>query len=508
MAKAAEFELGANFGQVKAQLNQVVAAMGKNIEQMQRFENRVGKTEQRMRRMARTQKSAFGDVRNFMKSWAGGMLSVGGAIATLTQSWENYQAVVMRAAKATNEFYRDTTSFAALQPPNTKNIRINEVQTLAQEYGVRDSASAYNIVQALQSAIGTSRPGLSEAQAYRQGMATAELVFRMSQLGVPLARAAETEVQGIAQGMQPGELSRILYVAGQASSRDPSLLATAAPALQFFDDKQFGASVATALAGTFAEDLKTYLKQAGIGLSGVGGAAGYFEKVGLGAATQMQRLMYLAEQGISTPEQLAKIAGVTEQRQSQALATAIQNIQGAIGVYEQIKTKASPGLFAIQRAEIEQEIPGLKYERHIAMLDARMEQLLRDPEAQEQMIKGKLRSLVLRKTGMERAAAVLPFGAGRLIDESTNQPTFWGNIAFGLMQGPFANIPGLDPTMGYLGEEQRMETGEEPKSSPMAILRDKTPAELFDDAARPYVIRRPESRDRYADDREEVVRQR
>ena len=399
MAKAAEFELGANFGAVKAQLNQVVAAMGRNIEQMQRFENRVGRTEGKMRRMARAQKSVFGpQALSGIKAWATGLASVHMVVGALTQSWELYQQTVKEAVAATNQHLKGIVSFTALQPEGMAPRRVEEVQAVARRYGQKDTAVVFDTVQAMQSAMA----GGTEEDRFRRGLQASETIFAATEVGVPLEVAAEAEKQGMSQGLAPGEMLRNLYVAGQKSRRTPKEMAPAAPALVNFDDKKFGWAVAGAISGTYGNDLRTYLAQVGRALSDTSSAMKYFQKQGLGEASRYERLLRMAEQGLDTPAKLKRATGITEQRQLEGLVAAVLNVGAVNETYDEVVAKARPGLFAGQRREMEAREPGFQYQRQAGFLDTELEQMKVDREALHLNRDQLLTSAALRKIGAEK----------------------------------------------------------------------------------------------------------
>ncbi len=299
-----------------------------------------------------------------------GVTGVLGAVNRINAGYEVWLQNTKEIAEATAKASNEIIAFAALQAGGTKAQRVETVTGLAAGFGIQDRGQAFNAVQALQSAIAQARPNLSESQAYESGLRAARTVFRATQVGIPLQSGLEAEVLGAAQGAKPGDFIRYSFAAGQASARDPATLATAAPSLVFFDDKQFGFAVAAQLAGTFGTETATFTKAAGIALSDVSKLSDTFKKLDVGeGATRFERLGALAEAGVRTPEDLAKL-GLKEIRQAQAVSNLVQNVPAIVGIQSAIESQAKPGLLLAQRQAVEGEIPIVETQRKRDILRA------------------------------------------------------------------------------------------------------------------------------------------
>lgn len=342
-----------------------------------------------------------------------GMLAGGAgitmAVGKATQAHELWLQTLREISTEATKASSEIIAFAALQEGGTKAARVMEAAGLAQRYGVTERGLAFDTVQALQSAPGSS---------FERGMASAETVFALSQLGVPLASAKELEVMGLSQGQEPGDAARRAYVAGQESSRDPATIAKAGAAMKFWTDKEVGFAAAGVLSGSVREDeLQTYLKRAGIGLSPVGGLQEYMEARGEGGATQLERLGLLHGWGITSPAAL-EAAGISEIREAEAISDLARGYPEILGIRGLIQERAVPGLLAGEREAVEREIPITQQAREIETLKAMWGDETAfgaaAPGANLQEIEQRQRGLAYRRMGIE---AIGPFGSVDAIDE-------------------------------------------------------------------------------------------
>jgi len=215
-------------------------AYDKILRQNSRLMEQNQKLASQSRRAGREKRDLLRGTRQQVTTLVGSYLSVQGAIGTINRlhdTWlQNIRLVSTEAQKASNQMI----AFAALQEGGTKAKRVAAAAALASQFGITDRGEAFNTVQALQSARGGD---------IRAGMTAARTVFAASQVGVSVGRGRELEVLGASQGQRPGQALRRAFVAGQLSSRDPEVLAGAAPGMKFFQDKNFGFATAAVLAG-------------------------------------------------------------------------------------------------------------------------------------------------------------------------------------------------------------------------------------------------------------------
>lgn len=341
-----------------------------------------------------------------LTAFAGGFIGVSAALGVVNRTWETWITNVREFSTEVQKASNDMIAFVALQEKGTKQERAIRVAELAAQFNI-EFGEAFETVQALQSAAQAQRPGITREEAFRTGMAASTTVFAAARVGVPAELGREAAIQGAQQGMAPGEMMRMLFVAGQESARTPGLLATGARELMQFDDKAFGAAVAAELAGPFEKELKTFLKQAGLGLGRTGAAAEFFEAEGLAQASRQEKLGFLFERGLTTVEKLTEVAGVTEIRQAQALAVAARGFEAIKLRKGVIEKEAVPGLLVRQRAEVEAEVPSTKVTREIEELKAKLqfEQAftpagLQKTEAERENF---VRGLAFRRLGLEQA---------------------------------------------------------------------------------------------------------
>jgi len=349
---------------------------------------------------------------------AGGVGSIAGAVAILNRHYETWIANVREIANESKRAADEATAFAALQAGGTRAERVHEVARVGAVGGV-GRGEAFNAVQALQSAMAARQPTLTEEEAYRRGLTAFQTVIAARNVGVPVAAGLEAETLGTAFGDQPGQMARRLVAAGRASARDPRLLATVAPAFEFFRNRDFGAAAAGQLAGTFGAQTEVYTRQAGIALSRTGALQKVFQRVGLGDASEMERLQYLADQGLTTPEAL-KGVGVGEIRRQAAVSNLARNVAGVRRMLGEIEA-VQPGYLVSMRAGMEREDPMLRYERESRILTQMYRNELvygeQAPAAREAGRDEQIRGLALRRLGLTRG-----LWGGRMITEEGRAP--------------------------------------------------------------------------------------
>ena len=403
-----------------------LAARGKiSIDDAQKAAQRYAKAAQRA---GQSGKKAFGEtaiasVQSLATRLAGG----GGVLAAVNQINQAYEIWIKNIREVSDESKKaqdEIIAFAALQEGGTKATRVQRASDLATRFGISSRGEAFNTVQALQSARGGD---------FEAGLRIAETVFAAKQVGIPVEFGRELEVLGASQGQRPGQALRRAFVAGQESSRSPREIAKAAPSFKFFEDKDFGFAAAAVLAGSVSEEqIKTILKQSGAALSATGSAQSKFEELGLGKATQQQRLSKLVSLGIDTPEELSQF-GFTEQRQIEGLAALVPNAKEINRIESVIDTKAVPGLFLKERSAVEAELPNQKLSRQISILKSGFrDELAFGPEAKQalqQEVSERLRGQAFKKLGINSVFNPVPFagpgfGVNDAIDEEGRATLF------------------------------------------------------------------------------------
>lgn len=408
MAVAVEFTSdNAKLLRGQAQLEKKVETLTQRLKAAGQTGRRAGDDIGRsFQKAERAGKGAF-DPKLLVKFGAGlvGVGSVAAAIGTVNKKYEttlkNLREISAEARKAGD----NVIAFAALQEGGTKAERVQRAAGVAAAAGVKDRGLAFTIVQGLQSALGGD---------FERGLAAAKTVFEASKVGIPLRAGSELEILGISQGEAPGVTIRRAFVAGQASARDPAVIAGAASAFKFFDDKVFANAVAGVISASVDPgELKTFVKAAGVGLSGVSTLAPKFKELGVGAgATRRERLQALFEAGITTPEQL-KAAGLGELRQQEAISTLLTNLSEIDRIAAAVREKAVPGLFVRQRRGVEAELPDLVIQRKIDIAEAKFKNVTafgpKATEAQRLELRQKNLGVAFRGAGIEEGTFGLDF---------------------------------------------------------------------------------------------------
>lgn len=368
----------------------------------------------------------FGAAGRSLLTYAGTILSVGTAISGLRTKYASWLENIREISRESELASKQLVAFAALQEGGTKAARVRQAVALGAQFGVTDRGVAFDVVQAMQSAIVKQRPDLSDEQAFRHGLAAATNVFRAGQVGVDLDTAAMLERMGIAGGARPGQFTRMAFVAGQASEQTPQAIGRAGPAMVQFTDKAFGFAVAGQLAATYGADLRTFVQNAGIALQSVSGLAEFYKAQGVAGpeSTKLQRLRAIAGAGLTDPESLVR-AGLGERRQRDAIINLATNVSALAGIFQEIKTKAVPGLFIEKRAGIEAELPGTRVARENEILRT----MLRDEKA---FGPRSLEAMQARNLGLARGLAVREAGLteGMLGVNFMDDEGFAGPLAF------------------------------------------------------------------------------
>jgi len=386
-----------------------------------------GTATRQIERTGKTGTSSFGQMRGVLDSMKGALLGIAGPGAALAMINQSYQTWLNNAREISSEVRKaadEMIAFAALQEGGAKAERVKRSYALMAQYGILERGTGINIIQSIQSKIAGEHPELTQAEVFERTLKQAEPVFGAAQMGVPLEAAGELEKVGAGLGLPGGQILRQAYIAGQLSLRDPALLAKAGPGLSFFDDMEFAMAAGAQLAAVKGEELPTYLKAAGVGLSGVSGLAEFWKEQGLEGATRQQRLQALAAGGYDSPEKLGAL-GLGEIRQQEAISLLVPKIAEIDSLMRGIREQAVPGVFVKQRAEVEKELPGMVAERRARILESKFKdeavfgaqaERMTDEEYQQQ-----LRGLALRRLGVEGALGrdvITPEGRSTKLDEA------------------------------------------------------------------------------------------
>ena len=368
----------------------------KKITQEQ-FNTALRRTKERYEQAGRSGERAFGArALTQLTGLVGGYLSIQAAVGAITrgvQVWlENMREIAAEGKKAGDEM----VALAALEEPGKKREHVLAATELGARYGVERGA-AYNTIQAMKSATGS----------WEKGMKLGETVFAAKQAGTQLEHATEIATLTIGQGRDPRVGLRRGFVAGQASMRTPKELAPAVSGVKYWEDPELGWAVAATIAQTQkAQKMEVYTKRGGEALMRMPGTKQQeaFEKMGLGQATQWERLKALQKLGVTTPEAAAQF-GFGDIRQREAISDIVKNLDKVDEIRERIHREAKPGLLTGKRGQVEREMPETRYAREVDVLNAWLRDALafgpRATAAQKRTVENKKRALALRRAGQE-----------------------------------------------------------------------------------------------------------
>lgn len=373
------------------------ALLKKGTITQREFNSALRRTKERYQSAGRAGQQAFGpQALGQVKGMLGGFVSITAAVAAISrgvQVWlQNMREIAAEGKKAGDEM----VALAALQEPGKKRERVMAATKLGARYGIQERGLAYDTVQAMQSASGS----------FEQGIKLAETVFAAKQAGMTVEDAKEIATLALGLGFDPNVALRRAHVAGKASMRSPKELAPAGAGLKYWQDRQLGWAAAAVLAGTVpAQKLETYTKRGGMALMRTPGAAqDAFAQMGLGEATQFERLKALQKAGVTTPEAAAQF-GFTEIREAEAVSDLVKQFDKVQQIYGTIQREAKPGLFAAERGQVEKELPETRRAREIDMLAAKAADAKafgpRAQQAQRLKIESMTAALALRERGKE-----------------------------------------------------------------------------------------------------------
>ncbi|MEK6798963.1 MAG: hypothetical protein AABZ12_08375 [Planctomycetota bacterium] len=296
-------------------------------------------------------------------SLVSGFLSVGAAIGAATKAHATWLANLRESSAEAEKASRQLVTLAALQEGGKKAEAVQRAAALAARHGMTDRGQAFDVVQSIQSATGGD---LTKA------LSVAGEVFAASRLGIAMPTGQEVVAQAFAQGMDPGELLRRSFAAGELSQRTPEDVARFIPGLAFFRDKELGLAAGTVMSGQFGRETETYVKALGTAL-GPSASEGFVKSMGVMGidpkADELTKLRGLRGAGITSVNQLSEM-GLSEIRQLAAMANVLQNLPQVEQFRSEIPQRAKPGLFTAKAAAIEEEIPQVRTTRDIDTLRA------------------------------------------------------------------------------------------------------------------------------------------
>lgn len=370
-------------------------------------------------------------------SLAAGVLSVNAALNAGTQAWEVYLRNIREVSEEAKKANSELVVLATMQGSGQKAQAVQAAARLGASYGITNRALAFDTVQSLQASRGDD---------FKAGIAAAQQVFAATKVGISLESAREAEIIGASLGVRPGSSVRRAFVTGVISPRSPEEVIKASPGLRFWQDNvEAWAAAGVLSAGVNPEELETYVKAGGIGLSGEDKEfTKFLKKAGYRGSTQAELMRFLHETGLDTPEELRR-AGVGEQRRQQSMATLAKNYPEFVRYREEIARRDVPGLFEQERGGVEAELPGVRMEREIAILQAEYANEkafgARALEAMELERQQRIKGLALQKLGQTEIGLL---GWDLMDDQGRYNPwpwagdiplRFWGGMGMAVDPG-------------------------------------------------------------------------
>lgn len=358
---------------------------------------------------------------------AGGVAGVIGGIVSSVQKWDQYMKSV---ASSSRQAGSEMTAFALLQDKGPMRQRVLQAAVMGAKYG-RPMGETWDIVQAMQSLEGS----------FPAGMATAETIFQASKAGMDQQRVTEAVILGKNKGLTADKATYLPYKAGLISARSPEDLIKAAPALAFWNDPELMyAGGIELLKSVRPEQLETYLRGAGIGLSLETEKAGeMYKKLGLTGKSQIEKLRGLRAAGLDTAPKL-QMAGIPDIEKSLGVATMVAALPEIEKNAATMRGEYSPGYAYKQFLGVSRTLPEVSYGQQVEQLQRtyEMEKVFgpQSPAAQRRDIRQ-----------LERAIKYQRQGYGFLVGEDMRVGPFAAAFKEALQQAfTTLNIPFGNPT--------------------------------------------------------------
>lgn len=307
--------------------------------------------------------AGIGKALSGITSLAAGFLSINAAMSAGKQWWDVWLRNIREVGDEAKRANSELVTLAAMQGGGQKAGAVQAAARLGASYGITNRALAFDTVQGLQASRGDD---------FAAGMRAAQQVFAATRVGISLEQAREAEIIGASLGVEPGASVRRAYITGKISPRSPEEVIKASPGLRFWGNNIDAWAAAGVLSGGVnPEELETYVKAGGIGLSGIedAGFQKFLKKKGFAGGGQVDTLRFLASIGVDTPEEFSK-AGIGEMRRQQAMSILVRNLPEFERYRGEIARQDVPGLFERERGGIEAELPGVRMAREIDMLQA------------------------------------------------------------------------------------------------------------------------------------------
>jgi hypothetical protein len=292
---------------------------------------------------------------------------VGAAVSQIVSLVREWQAHMERISQLSRQAGQEMTAIALMQEPGKAGGRVREIAARGAGYGV-SPGQAWAAVTELQ----------PQAGGYAGGVAAAEEVWKLQQMGVPAEAAQEAVVMGLMRGVPPAESARAFYAASQAAGIAPVQMAgVAGMALPAFGELGGGPNfMYQAIAGIAQEtrrprQMGTYAAgAAGALMERQGKAGAFWKRQGFAepGADPLAQLRALAAAGLTTEQDLRKAGFGEGARGISMLLRHLDVVEAAGGTIGARSREA--GLLERARAGAEAELPEMVQARRVAGLEA------------------------------------------------------------------------------------------------------------------------------------------
>lgn len=371
---------------------------------------------------------------------AASYIGVQQAISAINAEYSAWIENERRLGKETIKTTGGARAFAALQPGELMQSRIQEVLKLTGNRMPTDQA--FEIVQGLQSASGDYKTAIREFTG---------TILKAQDIGMKPELAQELVTMARPLGIDPGTFVRQAYITGEAATRGVNEVADAAVGLANWTDKLLGMAAVGQITGLYGMRARPFVEQAGKGLSAVSPAAEWFQKQGLGPkATEEQRLRMLVAKSIDTVEEYVGI-GITDTQMMQGmmnLVTGFDNVEKYKSTIVE-RTKAGTDVLGTTVRNMEQFLPPAEAERRVSDAIGRIKSAEFSPSRAANRAAQAEVAATLTEMGWQRRFAGMPMW--------TEEGEI-NNIAFGfrsMMEYFFGDYQALSSVMANAAKTQQ-----------------------------------------------------
>lgn len=332
----------------------------------------------------------------------GGMIGVQQAVQAAAAAYSTLTANIRETADAAMKAAGQMRGFAASQVGDASTrTRLTQASGLFIQHGItrEDRPQALNLLQTLQDAMGGD---------FKRAAKEADELFTLREIGVPTEALDSLGVMAAARGVDPGELARKVFEAGEATGVGPGDMSRLMPSIDLYRNADEGLAVGAVLA-TNLGDRRAIAATAAVsqlfGPNAPDALRKAMKRQGIGAdASPMEAIDQLAVGGTRTVEQFQALG--VDASSANALAILARERAKVADLTERLPSLSTEARAAARLAAIEEENPEFRLERQNRRIRAASEfDQEFGPLAVQALMKERgdlLRGRALRLSGIEQ----------------------------------------------------------------------------------------------------------